>query len=184
MTRRAWSLAAIAGCVVAVDQWTKSWATRSLSSRPRHVVGPVYLVLTSNRGAAFSLGSGIEPVIVAAAILLAVVVVLVSGRLVSGRLAKGGSSWASIVGLGLLTGGAVSNLADRFFRHHHGGVVDFIQLVSWWPIFNVADASITIGAVVIAVSLALPSGSRPPRPPFAGSPGTQDRERGEYPDQP
>jgi signal peptidase II len=131
------------------------------------LVGPVYFWLTYNRGAAFSLGSGISPVIVAVAVALVVVVIVLSGRV-----ARGGGSWASVVALGLLSGGALSNLADRFFRHHHGGVVDFIQLVSWWPIFNVADASITIGALTIAVSLALsPPSRRPLGKPAAVAPG-------------
>ena len=47
----------------------------------------------------------------------------------------------------------MSNLADRLFGDHHGAVVDFIQAVSWWPTFNVADAAITTGAATVAVSL-------------------------------
>jgi hypothetical protein len=74
--------------------------------------------------------------------------------------AKGGAPVTVMVALGLLAGGAVSNLADRFFRHHHGGVVDFIQLVSWWATFNVADAAITVGALTLAVSLVLSPGGR------------------------
>ena len=111
--------------VVGLDQWSKSWALQSpgVAGR-RHVIGPVNLVLTFNRGAAFSLGSGATPVIEAVAIGL-VVVVLAFSR----RLALGGTSLAVIVGLGLLFGGALSNLADRFFRHHGGAVVDFIQAV-------------------------------------------------------
>ena len=65
-----------------------------------------------------------------------------------------------MVALGLLAGGAVSNLADRFFRHHHGAVVDFISLVSWWATFNVADAAITVGALTLAVSLLFFPGRR------------------------
>ena len=80
-----------------------------------------------------------------------------------------GAPWPVIVGLGLLAGGALSNLADRFFRHHHGAVVDFIQLVSWWATFNVADAAITVGALTLAVSLVLFPGTASPssrgRPP-------------------
>jgi len=71
----------------------------------------------------------------------------------SGRAARIGVSLAIVVGLGLLCGGALSNLADRLFGAHHGAVVDFIRAVSWWPTFNVADAAITTGAVTVAVSL-------------------------------
>jgi signal peptidase II len=147
---RAITLAAIAGAVIALDQWTKSWALRHLSTTgPRHVLGPVYLVLSFNRGAAFSLGSGASPVIEALASALAVAVIAFSGRA-----ARIGAGPVVVVGLGLLCGGALSNLADRLVGDHHGAVVDFIQAVSWWPTFNVADAAITTGAVTVAVSLA------------------------------
>jgi signal peptidase II len=139
----------VAVVVIVLDQLTKSWALDNLSSgAPRHVIGPVYLALTFNRGAAFSLGAGASPVIEAVAIAMVVGVVAFSRRA-----ARGGAGVAVIVGLGLILGGALSNLGDRLFRHHHGAVVDFIQLVSWWPTFNVADASITVGAVTIVVAM-------------------------------
>ena len=59
------------------------------------------------------------------------------------------------VGLGLLLGGALGNLGDRLFRHPKGfpgGVVDFIQAVSWWPIFNVADAAIVVGVIILVLA--------------------------------
>jgi signal peptidase II len=108
----------------------------------------VNFALNYNRGAAFSLGSGESSLIVVIAVVLAIAVLAVSGRL-----ARAGASVVSIVALGLLSGGAVSNLVDRFVGHDHGGVVDFVQLVSWWPVFNLADASITVGAVALAASL-------------------------------
>ena len=155
-TRRTILFAAIAGGVICLDQWSKSWALESLGvTGKRHVIGPVNFVLTFNRGAAFSLGSGATPVIEAVAIGL-VVVVLAFSR----RLALGGTSLAVIVGLGLLFGGALSNLADRFFRHHGGAVVDFIQAVRWWPTFNVADAAVTCGAVIAAAALLFSSGEK------------------------
>lgn len=147
-SRRRWLvLGAVAVFVIAADQWTKSWAQRALAGGPHHVLGPVNLVLTFNTGAAFSLGSGVTPLVEAVAVVLVALVLWQSGRL-----AKGGAGWASVIGFGLLSGGALSNLADRVFRHHHGAVVDFIQLVSWWPVFNVADAALTVGAATVAVS--------------------------------
>jgi signal peptidase II len=62
--------------------------------------------------------------------------------------------WA--IALGLLLGGACGNLADRLFRAPgpgRGYVVDWIELPHW-PVFNIADACIVVGAV-IAVLLAL-----------------------------
>ena len=68
------------------------------------------------------------------------------------------------VGAGLLIGGAVGNLVDRLFRGDawmRGAVVDFIDM-QWWPIFNIADMGVTIGAVLFAIAAlrapAAPSG--------------------------
>jgi signal peptidase II len=166
--RRTALLVGIAAAVVALDQWTKSWAQDDLAGGPRHVLGTVYLVLTYNRGAAFSFGTGASPIIAAVAVGLVLAVVFYSRRL-----ARRGAPLPVMVALGLLAGGAGSNLADRFFRHHHGAVVDFIQIVSWWATFNVADAAITIGALALAASVVLSPGHRrapvPPRSP-AGAP--------------
>ncbi len=52
--------------------------------------------------------------------------------------------------MGLLLGGACGNLADRLIRHHGGAVIDFIDFRYWW-VFNVADASVVIGAVALVV---------------------------------
>ncbi|HET9076382.1 MAG TPA: signal peptidase II [Acidimicrobiales bacterium] len=141
---------AVAAAVVAADQLTKTWALDSLRlGQPRHVIGPVNLVLTYNTGAAFGLGTGVTPIVEAA------VVVLVVWLLAASRRASRNASSTMAVGLGLLLGGALGNLADRLFRHPKGfpgGVVDFIQGVSWWPVFNVADASIVVGVVVLVVA--------------------------------
>ena len=64
------------------------------------------------------------------------------------------------VALGLVLGGALGNLADRLFRSpglFRGPVVDFVDL-RWWPVFNLADAAITVGCLVLLVlSLGRPS---------------------------
>ena len=58
------------------------------------------------------------------------------------------------VSLGLVLGGAVGNLLDRIFREGSGflggAVVDFVDL-QWWPIFNVADAAVSIGGVLLVI---------------------------------
>jgi signal peptidase II len=63
----------------------------------------------------------------------------------------GSLGWA--VALGLLLGGAVGNLTDRIFRAPaplRGHVIDFLELPHW-PVFNVADASICIAAVLVGI---------------------------------
>jgi signal peptidase II len=52
-------------------------------------------------------------------------------------------------------GGAASNIIDRLFRSGSGvlggAVVDFIDL-QWWPVFNVADACVVVGGILLLVS--------------------------------
>jgi signal peptidase II len=51
-------------------------------------------------------------------------------------------------------GGAAGNVVDRLFRGDawlRGAVVDFIDF-QWWPVFNIADAAITVGAVLLLIS--------------------------------
>jgi signal peptidase II len=58
---------------------------------------------------------------------------------------------------GLVTGGALGNLVDRLARDPgfpSGAVVDFVDL-RWWPVFNLADVGIVVGAGAIAVILTL-----------------------------
>ena len=148
----------VAAAVVVADLLSKDWALDHLSGgRVRHVVGPTYLLLTYNRGAAFSLGTGITPIIEAVVILIVAALVFFSRR--SGQNAGA----LAMTGVGLLLGGALGNLGDRVFRHlpgHPGAVVDFIQAVSWWPVFNVADAAIVVGVVLLILGWRSGPGAR------------------------
>jgi signal peptidase II len=140
---RRWILWGVAGAVVALDQGTKAWAQARLAEPVD--LGPVVLRLTYNTGTAFSLGASLGPLIAVLAVVV-VVVLLRLGRGVRGRL--------PLVLLGLVVGGAVGNLVDRAFRDGggflRGPVVDWIDL-GWWPVFNVADMAIVVGAFTLAV---------------------------------
>jgi signal peptidase II len=151
--RRGLLIPVVAAAVIVADQATKTWALHHVPASPggRHVVGPVWLVLTFNTGAAFSLGRGVTPVVEGVVVVLVALLVVVSGR--AGRAATAPLA----VGLGLLIGGAASNLIDRVFRHNSGAVIDFIDALrignrDRWPVFNVADASIVVGVVILVVS--------------------------------
>ena len=142
--RPRWALAAgTAVAVVALDQVTKSWALRSLADGPVHLVWTLHLNLTFNSGAAFGLGRGLAPLLIAAALVL---VALLVGM---GR--SGPPTPLAAFALGLVLGGAAGNLADRLLRDHGGAVVDFIDL-QWWPVFNLADAAISCGAVLLVLA--------------------------------
>lgn len=143
------AIPAVAAAVIALDQITKTLALDHLNpDHPSHVVGPVYLELTYNSGAAFSMGAGVTPIVEAA------VVVLIVGLLLYVRRASGRAPLPVAIGLGMLLGGALSNLVDRVLRDLpvHGSVVDFVRAVSWWPVFNVADSAIVIGVILLALT--------------------------------
>ncbi|MGH9152333.1 MAG: signal peptidase II [Acidimicrobiales bacterium] len=155
----AWGGAA-AAVVVAVDQATKSWALAALADGPVDVVWTLRLNLSFNTGAAFGIGRGVAPLLVAAGVVV-LVVLIAAGR-------SSATTPTAAVALGLVVGGAAGNLADRLLRDHGGAVVDFIDL-QWWPVFNVADAAITCGAALLVVA-----GARGERPP-PGAPPPEDR---------
>jgi signal peptidase II len=138
--------ASIALLVVLIDQVTKTWAVNALDNgRIIHVVWTLQFKLGFNSGMAFSQGEGIGPIIGVVA-LIAVVVLLISLR-------RTGSTLSSL-GVALVCGGAAGNVIDRLFRGEawlRGAVVDFIDL-QWWPVFNIADAAITSGAVLLLIS--------------------------------
>jgi signal peptidase II len=134
---------AVAAAVVAVDQLTKWWAVGRLDTGPIHVIWTLDLALSRNTGSAFSLFQGDAAVLVVIAVILVTVLLVLVYR---------SPSFSRAVILGLIIGGAVGNLSDRMFRGDHGAVVDFIDF-HFWPTFNVADACIVVGCVLLAVSL-------------------------------
>lgn len=135
--------------VVVADQITKHWALNALADgHTIDIVGSLRFNLAFNTGMAFAKGQGIGPII-------AVVGVLVVAYLLVG-LRRNTTPGALFVGL--VAGGAAGNIIDRLFRGDawlHGAVVDFIDL-QWWPIFNIADAGIVVGAASLVVASMLP----------------------------
>jgi signal peptidase II len=145
--RSAFGLALVSGAIVALDQWAKHWATRTLVDRPPvEVIGSlVRFTYTRNAGVAFGLGAGFPfPYY-----LFSIAAVLVIVWLFARQRVHGG--WRRLA-LALILGGAIGNLIDRIAS---GEVVDFI-LLSWrrwqFPVFNVADSAVTIGVVLFALT--------------------------------
>lgn len=146
--RRLGIVAGVAISVLVLDQLTKWWAVKELSDgHIIEIVGSLQFNLLYNPGVAFSLGSdnAIGPWIT----LLAIVVVVAVSFGTTSRFPLG--AFAS----GLIAGGAIGNLADRAFRGDkgflHGSVVDFID-PGFWPVFNVADAAVVIGAILLVIA--------------------------------
>lgn len=142
-------LVALAGVAVAVylaDLVTKTLAVHYLTpGEPVSIIGDVVTWrLIRNSGAAFSMATGYTWVLTIIALVVVGVIIRFSRRLAS-------TGWA--IGLGLVLGGALGNLTDRFFREPgvlRGHVVDFVS-VGWWPVFNVADSAVVCGAILLVV---------------------------------
>ena len=121
-------------------------------SGKRLLGGAIYLVQARNSGAAFSVGTGATVILTLISVVVVVIIARAARRLTS-------TGWA--ISLGLVLGGAIGNLIDRFFRAPSPGkghVVDWISLFAndghVWPIFNLADSSIVVGGIT-AVLLSL-----------------------------
>jgi signal peptidase II len=144
--RLALLLYSMAGLVYLLDRVTKVLAERGLRGRPplELIPGVLELRLTTNPGGAFGLFGGAAWLFVLASVVVVAAVVLSSVRLTS-RLAA--------LSLGLVLGGALGNLTDRIIRGpgFSGEVVDFIDL-QIWPVFNVADSAIVVGAALLLLS--------------------------------
>jgi len=137
----------VAAIIVLLDQDSKAWALGVLADgRIIHVIWTMQFNLTYNRGMAFSRGTGIGPIIGVIG-LVVVVLLLLSLRRADNALTR--------VATGLIIGGAVGNILDRLFRGSgwmRGAVIDFIDF-QWWPVFNVADMAIMIGAATMMVAM-------------------------------
>jgi signal peptidase II len=125
---------------------TKLLAERHLEGRPPidAIPGVLELRFTTNPGGAFGLFGRATWLFVGASLVVIVVILIASRRPPSG---------AGALALGLVLGGALGNLTDRMFRGPglSGEVVDFIDF-QVWPVFNVADSSIVIGAALILLA--------------------------------
>nr|WP_279671992.1 signal peptidase II [Flexivirga meconopsidis] len=139
-------LVVVAALGYGADQGTKAWAKSALDpNRSQEFIGTLLqLRLTDNPGAAFSIATNATWLLSVIAIVVIAVTIYFARRLRS-------KPWACA--LGLLIGGALGNLTDRFFRPPGGGqghVVDFLELPHW-PIFNVADICVVTAACLIAL---------------------------------
>ena len=133
-------LAALILVVFITDQVTKAWVRASLiegASRPRE--GFLRITHVSNTGSAFGLFPN-QTLFLLIASVVGIAVLLVFFR------KQAGHGFMVRASLGLQLGGAAGNLVDRITL---GKVTDFID-VGAWPVFNLADASIVTGIVILA----------------------------------
>jgi len=144
--RRALLLYGTAAGAYALDRLTKVLAERFLQGHDPIELIPAVLQLrfTTNPGGAFGLFGEVPWLFVVISVLVIGVVVVAS---------RGHLSASSAVGLGLVLGGALGNLTDRVVRGAglSGEVVDFLDL-HVWPVFNLADSALVVGAAVLLIS--------------------------------
>jgi signal peptidase II len=132
----------VALAVLAADQVSKAVVRGAVERGERvDLVLGIDLVNVRNTGVAFSLFSGGGTLLVVLPVLA--LLVLVAFLL---RQAHRPLVWLPA---GLLLGGALGNLLDRV---REGSVTDFVDL-PYWPAFNLADAAITVGVVVLVLVL-------------------------------
>jgi signal peptidase II len=146
------TLALVALLAIGLDLLAKQLVLTNLSDghAVRLLGGALYLDLTRNSGAAFSIGTNMTVVFPIIAFAVIVFILVYARRLRS-------VPWA--VSFGLVLGGAAGNLIDRLFRAPgplRGHVVDFISVFGSYgerfPIFNLADSALFCG-VVLAILL-------------------------------
>ena len=145
---REWIVAATAAVALVADQVTKFLVRENMAigeSWPSE--GFFRLTHGTNTGSAFGLFQD-QTVILTIASVFAIGFIIYFYRSHSDR------SWITRFTVGLLLGGAVGNLIDRLIA---GKVTDFID-VGPWPIFNLADSSITVGITLLIANLILTSG--------------------------
>ena len=132
----------VALAVTAIAAVTKAHARSGLAEHDIHVVGSLWLRLQYNSGISFSFNRSGPFVTTALTALVALAVALVGLNARPGIAASG---------FGLLLGGGIANVIDRFAAVPHR-VTDFIALGSF-PVFNLADVAITVGFVILVVEV-------------------------------
>lgn len=146
LSRLARLLTITAVAAYGADRVTKWLAETHLEDRPPIdlVPGVLRLRFTTNPGGAFGLFGGLTWLFVVVSVLV-VGAVLYAARDLPDR--------PTAIALGLVLAGALGNITDRVVRGpgFSGEVVDFIDL-HVWPVFNVADMAIVVGAAILVLS--------------------------------
>ncbi len=135
----------IASSIFLLDQYSKHLALAYLTQAPYKIAPYIFLELTINRGVAWSIFHDASYTLLAIVQAVRILLLVFLGW----HAFKEAQMRRSIVGEVLIAAGACSNMLDRIF---YFGVIDFIHIFYKnysWPIFNIADSAIVIGAVYI-----------------------------------
>jgi signal peptidase II len=137
----------ISGFVIALDQITKALVRQNIALGDQWSPWPwlspyARIVHWYNTGVAFGLFQGKGDIFMILAVVVALAIIYYYPRVPA-------HDWTLRVAMGLQLGGAVGNLIDRVWQGH---VTDFLS-VGTFAVFNVADASITVGVVVLLIGV-------------------------------
>jgi signal peptidase II len=140
-------LISIAGVIILLDQWTKDWVRNNIPLGEKWtplsgLEGYARIVHWKNTGAAFGMFQDLSIVFTVLAILVSIAIIYYYPRVPR-------SEWPLRLALGLQLGGAIGNLIDRLFIGH---VTDFISVLNF-AVFNIADASISVGVAVLVIGV-------------------------------
>ena len=140
-------LLTLAALIITLDQWTKALVRSNLDFEeiwsPWHWLLPyARIVHWKNTGAAFGMLQGFGGVFTVLAIVVALAILYYFPRVPR-------EDWVLRLAMGMQFGGALGNLIDRLTQ---GYVTDFIS-IGTFPVFNVADSSISIGVAILIVGM-------------------------------
>jgi len=152
-----WPFFLTAFLVLTADQLSKLWITSNLrEGQVLWQAGILQIIrIPRNSGAVFGLFQD-QSLILTIVAFIGIGFLLFYALVIRPRYALLGSLPARIA-LGLVLGGTIGNLIDRL---RFGGVTDFIS-IGWWPVFNVADMSITTGVILFAFLVLRSAGAEP-----------------------
>jgi signal peptidase II len=154
----------VAAIVIVLDQLSKWWIVFDVMRPPRTIeIFPSFnLVMGWNRGVSFGMFDSDSPLnqwLLIGLAIAVVIVLLVWLKRADSRLIG--------IAIGLIVGGALGNVIDRI---HFGAVADFLDVYIGeyhWPAFNVADAGISVGAVILVLDSLFAGSERDKKGPDA-----------------
>jgi signal peptidase II len=151
-----------AAAVIFVADQASKWAILDALHKPGDAVTVLPILdflLVWNRGISWGVGNTGS---IWSTIGFSAVAIVVAGLLLA-WMARTPKALLALA-LGLVFGGAIGNLLDRF---RFGAVVDFLYVhigaFDWFPVFNLADSAITVGAVLLAIDSLFGGGESPKR---------------------
>jgi signal peptidase II len=140
-------LVLLAGAILLLDQWTKHIVRSNLASgetwMPLEWLAPYARIINwHNTGAAFGMFQGGSTIFTILGVIVVGVIFYYFPKVPR-------EDWPLRLAMGMQLGGALGNLTDRF---NLGYVTDFIS-VGRFPVFNVADSSISLGVAVLLIGM-------------------------------